>query len=123
MQLEKIKSKNGSLTWPYMALTKKKWDLRAIGLSFLRDQTVEREGGEEKREEEKRKRKKRRGRRRNQAKVWKRTLIMDSMRFGMDLWFCMIIILPKPRVLLGFYLNPIIMESKVDKTLNSIRSS
>ena len=32
----------------------------------------------------------------------------------------MIIILPKPRVLLGFHPNLIIMESKVDKTLNSI---
>ena len=32
----------------------------------------------------------------------------------------MIIILPKPRVLLGFHLNPKIMESKVGKTLNSI---
>ena len=39
---------------------------------------------EEKREEEKRKRKKRRGRRRNQAKVWKLTLIMDSMRLCMN---------------------------------------
>ena len=49
-----------------------------------------------KREEEKRKRKKRRGRRRSQAKqakvwnfgilVWKPTLIMNSMRFGMYLW-------------------------------------
>ena len=29
----------------------------------------------------------------------------------------MIIILPKPRVLLGFHLNPKIMESKVGKTL------
>ena len=25
--------------------------------------------------------------------VWKLTLIMDSMRFGMDLWVCMMIIL------------------------------
>ena len=32
---------------------------------------------------------------------------------------CMIIILPKPRVLLGFHLNPKILESKVGKTLNS----
>ena len=32
---------------------------------------------------------------------------------------CMIIILPKPRVLLGFHLNPKIMESKVGKTLIS----
>ena len=30
----------------------------------------------------------------------------------------MIIILPKPRVLLGFHLKPKIMESKVGKTLN-----
>ena len=40
---------------------------------------------------------------RSSKKVWKLTLIMNSMRFGMDLWFCMIIILPKPRVLLGFH--------------------
>ena len=38
---------------------------------------------------------------------------MNSMRFGMDLWVCMMIILLKPWVLLGFHLNPIIMESKV----------
>ena len=31
----------------------------------------------------------------------------------------MIIILPKPRVLLGFHHNPKIMESNVGKTLNS----
>ena len=31
----------------------------------------------------------------------------------------MIIILPKPRVLLGFHHNPKIMESKVGKTLYS----
>ena len=55
--------------------------------------------------------------------VWKLTLIMNSMRFGMDLWVCMMIILPKPRVLLGFHPNPKIMESKVDKTLNSTRRS
>ena len=34
---------------------------------------------------------------------------------------CMIIILPKPRVLLGFHLNPKIMESMVGKTLNNTR--
>ena len=57
--------------------------------------------------EKKRKRKRRRrGEEESQAKkVLKLTLIMDSMRFGMDLWFCMIIILPKPRVLLGFILT------------------
>ena len=37
-----------------------------------------------------------------------------------EIWYgsygiCMIIILPKPRVLLGFPPNPKIMESKVDK--------
>ena len=55
--------------------------------------------------------------------VWKPTLIMNSMRFGMYLWVCMLINLLKPRVLLGFHLNPKIMESKVDKTLNSTRRS
>ena len=55
--------------------------------------------------------------------VWKLTLIMDSMRFGMYLWVCMMIILLKPRVLLGFPINPKIMESKVGKTLNSTKSS
>ena len=53
--------------------------------------------------------------------VWKLTLIMNSMRFGMDLWVCIMIILLKPRVLLGFYLSPKIMESKVGKTLYGTR--
>ena len=48
---------------------------------------------------------------------------MNSMRFGMYLWVCMMIILLKPRVLLGFHLSPKIVESKVDKTLNSTRRS
>ena len=55
--------------------------------------------------------------------VWKLTLIMNSMRFGMDLWVCMMINLLKPRVLLGFHLIRKIMESKVGKTLNSTRRS
>ena len=55
--------------------------------------------------------------------VWKPTLIMNSMRFGMYLWVCMMIILLKPRVLLGFHIIPKIMESKVGKTLNSTRRS
>ena len=79
---------------------------------------------------EKKERRRRRGRgreeeeekKRSSKKVWKLTLIMNSMRFGMDLWFCMIIILPKPRVLLELHLNPKIMESKVGKTLDSTRS-
>ena len=48
--------------------------------------------------------------------VWKLTLIMNSMRFGMDLWVCMMINLLKPRVLLGFHLNPKFIENKVGKT-------
>ena len=37
--------------------------------------------------------------------VWKPTLIMDSIRFGMYLSVCMMIILLKPRVFLGLHLN------------------
>ena len=81
-----------------------------------------------KREEERRKRKKRRGRRRAKPKrygtldfVWKLTLIMNPMRFGMDLWFCRIIIFPKLGVLLGFHLNPKIIVSKVGKTPHGTR--
>ena len=72
--------------------------------------------GEEEEEEgkRKRKRKKRRGRRREIKQkgmelwifVWKLTLVMNSMRFGMDLWVCMMINLIKPRILLGFHLIP-----------------
>ena len=80
----------------------------------------------ERREEEEEEEKKKRSQ--DQAKVWnfgflvwKPTLIMNYMRFCMYLWVCMMIILLKPRVLLGFHLNPKIMESKVDKTLNGTR--
>ena len=54
-------------------------------------------------------------------KVWKLTLFMNPMRFGMDPWFCRIIIFPKLGVLLGFHLNPKIMESKVGKTPHGTR--
>ena len=64
----------------------KKWDLRAIGLSFLRDQTVEREREERERE------KKRRGRRRNQAKVWNLTLSMDFF-YGILKFVCISMLL------------------------------
>ena len=62
-------------------------------------------------EEERRKRKKGRGREDGGAKikankVWKLTLIMNPIRFGMDLWLGRIIIVPKHGVLLGFHLNP-----------------
>ena len=56
-------------------------------------------------------------------KVWKLTLILNFMRFGMDLWFAMIIIFPKLGVLLGFYLNPKMMASKVGKPPYGTRSS
>ena len=44
---------------------------------------------------------------------------MELLNLSMDLWFCIIIIFPKPRVFLGFHPNSKIMESKVGKTLNS----
>ena len=56
-------------------------------------------------------------------KVWKLTLIMNSMRFGMDLWDCRMIIMIKPRVFLGFYFNPKMMASKVGKPPYGTRSS
>ena len=49
--------------------------------------------------------------------------MMNSMRFGMYLWVCMMINLLKPRVLLGFHLIQKIMEGKVGKTLISTRRS
>ena len=77
------------------------------------------------REEEERKKKKRRREgveiKPSKPKVWKLTLIMNPMRFGMDLWHCRIIIFPKLGVLLGFHLNPKIMESKMGKTPHGIR--
>ena len=75
------------------------------------------------REEKKRKRKKKEDSSQDQAKVWKLTLIMNPMRFGMDLWFCRIIIFPKLGVLLGFHLNPKMIASKVGKTPYDTRSS
>ena len=56
-------------------------------------------------------------------KVWKLTLFMNPMRFGMDPWFCRIIIFPKLGVLLGFHLNPKMIASKVGKTPYDTRSS
>ena len=70
---------------------------------------------EEEEEEKKRKRRSSKPRYGTLNFVWKPTLIIDSMRFGIDLWVCMMIILLKPRVLIGFHLNPKIMESKVEK--------
>ena len=51
--------------------------------------------GRRREEEEEEEKKKRREEEMKAKKVWKLTLIMDSMRFGMDLWFCIVIILPQ----------------------------
>ena len=81
-------------------------------------------GGQNVKEKEKKRGRGRRWRSQDQANkvwnfgflVWKLTLIMNSMRFVMDLWFCMIIIFPKLGVFLGFHLNPKkVMESKEGK--------
>ena len=108
---KKAKAKHGrNKTW-----------IREFGLSFLRDQTVERERGRGK------ERRRGRGREEEEKKKRKRKKMEEQKRYGTTKFeygslVCMIIILPKPRVLLGFHPNPIIMESKVDKTLNSTRS-
>ena len=107
----------------------KTWDLRQIGLSFLRDQKHGEEGGEEeKREEEEEEEKKKRGRRSQDQRYGTTNFEYGTLNFcmelqnlSMDLWFCMIIILPKPWVLLGFHLNPKIMENMVGKTLYDTR--
>ena len=69
------------------------FDLKTkIGLHFGRAQ--KRMGEGERKMKRKRRRKEEEVKPRSK-KVWKLTLIMDSMRFGMDLWFCMVIILPQ----------------------------
>ena len=89
-----------------------------IGLIW--EEKEKREGeGEEKRKRKKKKR--RRGRGDQAKKVWKLTLIMNPIRFGMDLWLGRIIIVPKHGVLLGFHLNPKFMSSKVGKTPHGTR--
>ena len=62
----------------------KAWDLKTkIGLILGR--RTKREGGkEEKRKRKKKKRRREKEKEEDQAKVRKLTLIMDSMRFGMD---------------------------------------
>ena len=103
---KKAKAKHGlNKTW-----------IRAFGLSFLRDQTIEREG---KRKREKKRKRKRRRREEEEDGGAQR---YGTTKFEYGSLVCIIIILPKPRVSLGFHPNPIIMESKVDKTLNSTRS-
>ena len=88
-----------------------------IGLIWRRTNRMGRRRRRREEEEEKRKKE-------SQAKkVWKLTVIMNPMRFGMDLWFCRIIIFPKLGVLLGFHLNPKMIASKVGKTPYGTRSS
>ena len=89
----------------------KTWDLRPkIGLISRRKKTVGRE--ERKREEEEEEGEKKKRRRDVQARLKR----YGTTKFDYVSLVCMIIILPKPRVLLGFHLNPKIMESKVCKT-------
>ena len=77
--------------------------------------TVGRE--ERKREEEEEEEEKKKRRREVQARLKR----YGTTKFDYGSLVCMIIILPKPRVLLGFHLNPKIMESKVGKTLYDTR--
>ena len=82
---------------------------------FEEKKTVGRE--ERKREEEEEKEEKKKRRREVQARLKR----YGTTKFDYGSLVCMIIILPKPRVLLGFHLNPNIMESKVGKTLYDTR--
>ena len=72
----------------------------------------ERRREERKREEEEEEEEKKKTRREVQARLKR----YGTTKFDYGSLVCMIIILPKPRVLLGFHLNPKIMESKVGKT-------
>ena len=111
-----------SLSWPNMALTKK-LDLRPNLVSKERKKNVKAK------KEKKRKRKRRRRRRRRRRGRGREAKI--KLRYGTTWAFkalnsfpcnCMVISCLQPRVLLGFHPNPIIIESKVDKTIKSTRS-
>ena len=105
-----------------MALTN--MDKRRPNLVSKRGRTVERERREEeKREKEEEEEKKRKmKRRRREEEVKPRLKRYGTTKLEYESLVCMIFILPKPRVLLGFHPKPLIMESKVDKTLKSTRS-
>ena len=103
-----------------MALTKK-LDLRPNLVSKERKKNVKAKK-EKKRKRKRRRRRRGRGRGRG-AKI--------KLRYGTTWAFkalngfpcnCMVISCLQPRVLLGFHPNPIIIESKVDKTIKSTRS-
>ena len=103
-----------------MALTHK-FDLRQIWSHF---------GGPNRRERERREkeRKRRRGRGGEEEGETKIKGMETNLDYGFnEIWYgsygiCIIIIFPKPRVLLGFHSEPIVMESKVGKILKSTRS-
>ena len=67
-------------------------------------------------------RRRRRGRGREEEVQARPTSMETNLDYGFyEIWYgsyriCMIIILPKPRVLLGFHPNPKIMEIKVGKS-------
>ena len=75
--------------------------------------------GEKRRGEEEEEKEKRRRREAKIKKVWNFGFLYETTKFEYGSLVCMIIILPKPRVLLGFHHNTKIMEIKVGKTLNS----
>ena len=93
----------------------KTWDLiPKIGLILGRTNRRERR-------EKERRRRRRKGREEEEKKKRRREVQARLKRYGTTKFdygslVCMIIILPKPRGLLGFHLNPKIMESKVGKT-------
>ena len=85
--------------------------------------------GENRREGEKRRREEEEERRRKEEEEdggSKRYGTMTMSKNSSKIWYESLVLydyyLAKPRVLLGFHPNTIIMESKVDKTLNSTRS-
>ena len=79
---------------------------------FEEKKTVGREERKREEEEEEEEEEKKKRRREVQARLKR----YGTTKFDYGSLVCMIIILPKPRVLLGFHLNPKIMESKVGKT-------
>ena len=91
----------------------------------MRDQKRGEEERKREEEEEEEEGEEEEGRREaKQAKVWNLGFLYGTinscMNFHTIAW---LLVVPKPRVLLGFHLNPIIMEDKVGKTLDSIRST
>ena len=118
MQLWKLKAKR-VFDLAKHGLTKT-WDLRPkIGLQ------IERKLWRRKGEEKERRRRRGRGRGRKEIKQAKIKRYGTTWAFKALNGFpcnCMVISCLQPRVLLGFHPNPIIIKSKVDKTIKSTRS-